>query len=480
MKILLLNPPFKGKFSRSSRSPAVTKSGTIYYPIWLAYATGVLEKEGFEVKLVDAPAGDLEEGEVMELAKTFEPDMLVLDTSTPSINNDLRIATKLKKLIPNTFLIAVGTHATVLSKKILTENFRIDAIARKEYEYTLRELVHTLNNGDELRAVQGISYRDHSRVVQNPDRHCIEELDELPFVSSVYKKHLNIKDYFYSALLYPEVTIISGRGCPYRCFFCLYPQTMHGRKYRLRSAQNVVDELEYISTELPEVNEVIFEDDTFTANRKRVREIADLILERGLKIVWSVNCRADLDLETMHKMKQAGCRILIAGYESGSQTILDNMRKGIKISQMLDFAKNAKKTGLLVHGCFMVGNPGETGETLVETLKLAKKLNADTAQFFPLMVYPGTEAYAWAKENRFLDTENFSEWLTEDGLHNCVVSTPHLSSQELVRFCDYARRSYYLRLSYILMKLKQILFDFEEARRTFKSLLVFYKHLLPR
>lgn len=992
MRVLLLNPPFTPYFSRSSRSPATTKGGTIYYPIYLSYATGVLEREGFEVKLVDAPARGYNLKKVLKIAKKFNPDLIVVDTSTPSIYSDVRVASRLKE-ITESFTILVGTHVSALPTKTLKMG-NIDAVARKEYDYTIRDLANTLKKNKKLKYVLGISYKKGKKIIHNPDRPFIKDLDKLPFVTSVYKKHLNIKDYFFAAAEYPMVMTMTGRGCPFRCFFCVdgntlviikkdrkvfvkpikdlidpllktqskrignhlvsevngirilsdkrnfvkikkvgrsvikkklylirlergiylkltedhlipvkrgdkinvvkardikkgdkvkllkpnfdvakikeinvyeeflqkvpsyllkniyihnlgeyfeylkklkefkkfkkkissyqwynkilplslfselvdkfgipsnlstleiggknlkpipfilkinkefmeligyfvakghyskynlvitqsnkslikkivktikslfpktsittkpkkhseqivfggkllylffkyvldipkeaknkklpwivfnveekyirsclaalftcggsldkrkikyssvsevlinqiaillsfldvspsltqhipekatlinrkhkfdflfevhiaswrdrniflekvgfldkrknklekfqkdtkplkikvletltfpksakqvsrdlnisegvanyilrkmnhegilekkiikntiyyskkadkendsflpvieikdlkikkyvydietenhyffanlllihncnWPQVFHGRKYRLRSPENVVEEFEYVTQELPEVKEIGIEDDTFSADLKRAQKICKLLIEKGInkKIKWWANTRVNLDLKTMKLMKKAGCRLVIPGYESGVQALLNNAKKGITVKQSIKFTKNAKKAGLLIHGCFIFGLPGETRETIRKTIEFAKKLNPDTAQFFPLMVYPGTEAYEWAKRNNYLITEDFSKWLTKDGHHTCVINLPKLTASEIVKYCDKARKEFYLRKEYILYKIKQSLLNFEEAKRNLKSAKRFIKYLL--
>ncbi len=252
---------------------------------------------------------------------------------------------------------------------------------------------------------------------------------------------------------------------------------MNGRRYRSRSEQNVVDELEYIAKNLTKVNDIFFEDDTLTSNRRRMRNICDEIIQRKLDITWTCNARADVDIETLRKMKAAGCRLMCVGYESGDQRVLDGMKKHITIERMHQFADDAKKAGILVHGCFMVGAPGETRESMTQTLELAKELDPDTAQFYPIMVYPGTEAYSWARENNYIAVDDFSEWLTDDGLHNTVVSRPDLSAQEMVDFCDDARREFYLRPRYILSKGWQMISHPHESKRLLKSFRTFSRHL---
>lgn len=476
MKILLLNPPFLERFSRSSRSPAISKGGTLYYPLWLAYATGVLEKEGLDVRLIDGPARGYNREDVVREAERFRPELTVLDTSTPSIKNDMEVAGAIKEAT-GSFTTLVGTHVSALPEEALRHP-AVDSVARREYDYTLRDLAHAMEEGRGLEEIQGLSYRHGGRIVHNPERPFIEDLDEIPFVSAVYKGHLRVEDYFYAANLHPVITILSGRGCPYRCVYCLLPQTMNGRRYRLRSPANFVAELEYIRREFPQVREVFIEDDTLTANRARCREISDMILERGLKVTWSANSRADVDLETMRKMRAAGCRLFCVGFESGTQEVLDTIHKGTEIGQIRQFMRDVKEAGILVHGCFMLGCPGETRETIERTIDFALELAPDTAQFFPIMVYPGTEAYQWARENRYLTTEDYSQWLTEEGVHNCLISRPGLSNEELVALCDEARRRFYLRPEYILATLRKALTSPREAKRVLKSSRTFFRYLL--
>jgi anaerobic magnesium-protoporphyrin IX monomethyl ester cyclase len=482
MRIALINPPFKaeyGRFSRTSRGPAIAKSGTLYYPMWLAYACGFLEKNGHEVLLLDCCADRLDLETTAARVEAFTPQLLVLDTSTPSIAEDVRSAVRLKHTKSSPFICLVGTHPTVLPEDVLALSPEIDCIARREYDATLVELAACLQNKKDLTTVAGISFRQDGVVVHNPDRAFVEDLDAIPFASEVYKKHLNVNNYFFAAGQYPMVMIITGRGCPSRCFFCLYPQTFHGHKYRLRSAQNVVDEFEYVARELPKVKSVGIEDDTFTANPARVKEICRLLIERGLhkKLNWWANTRVTLDLEMMSLMKQAGCRLIIPGFESGDQSILKNINKGITLEQSRRYVRAAQQSGLLVHGCYMVGNKGETRQTMQKTLDFALETNPDTAQFLPLIPYPGTEAFQWAKENGYLSTNDFSKWVTEDGLHQCVVNLPDIPSSELVAFCDHARRKYYFRPLYLLRKLNQALWSSQERRRTLKSFRQFWKFL---
>jgi anaerobic magnesium-protoporphyrin IX monomethyl ester cyclase len=478
MKILMLNPPFLPKFSREQRSPAVTKSGTLYYPMWLAYATGVLEEAGFDVRLIDAPAQGRGMEDLIPLIKDFAPELAVIDTSTPSIYNDVKVAAKIKETLPGCIIALVGPHVSALPEETLNLNPAIDVIAIGEYDYTVRDLARAVQKRDGFEGVAGICFRQNGEVTRTVQRPYIDDLDKLPLVSRVYQRHLDIKDYFYAICQHPEVTIITGRGCPHRCTYCVYPQVFQGRTYRARSPESVVAEFQYIAEAFPFIKEVFVEDDTFTVERARCREICQQLIDAKNRISWTANARADVDYETLKMMKAAGCRLVCVGVESGNQNVLNNIKKGISLKQIRRFFRDARRAGILVHGCFLVGNKGDSHETLEQTLGFSKELNPDTAQFFPLMVYPGTEAYQWAKQEDLLRSEDFSQWVTEEGLHNCVVELPGLSSADLVAFCDRARREFYLRPEYFVWKSRQVFRHPSELKRTAKSMKTFFKYLV--
>lgn len=255
---------------------------------------------------------------------------------------------------------------------------------------------------------------------------------------------------------------------------------MFGKAYRKRSAKNLFEECQYIVKNFPKVKEILIDDDNFSVDQKNVQEFCKLMIDSKLPLKWVVQCRVNLTYDTMVLMKKAGCRLVVVGYESGSQKVLDGMHKGITLEQSRKFDKAAKKAGMRVHGCFMVGNPGETKETMMETLNFAKSLRMDTAQFFPLIVYPGTEAWTWAKQNDYITAKSYDEWLTPDGMHNCVLSTPEVTNQELVDFCNYARKKFYLRPKYMFMKAGECLTNKDDLVRTAKSFKTFAKYLFKR
>lgn len=477
MNIYFVNPPFKaeyGKFSRESRSPAITKSGVLYYPLWLIYAAAYAEKHGHRVEFFDAPAKPLNEEQTLELigsrASEIAPNLFVLGTSTPSIKSDVAFGVRLKALYPKAFVLLVGTHPTACPEETLSYNDGIDGVALGEFDEVVLQLADALEAGRELTKVRGLCLRRNDGFVRTEPMPLMTDLDALPFAAEFIKQRLDVRDYFFAAATFPSIQIFTGRGCPCRCNFCVYPQTMHGHRFRARSPQSVADEFQFIADNFPDVHEVVIEDDTFTINKARVLEVCRLLRERGLerRLRWLCNARVNLDLETMRAMKAAGCRLIIPGIESGSQKILDNIRKGTRVEQFYEYVANAKRAGLLIHACYMVGNEGETRETMQQTLKLALRLNTDTAQFFPLIPYPGTEAYEWARKNGYIELD-YEKYCHEDGTHNTVLSMPDLTAEELVAFCDMARKKYYLRPSYIIHRLHVGIKDPSDLKRSIKA-----------
>jgi len=488
MRIVTLNPPLiiagreRSKFSKDSRSPAVSKGGCVYYPFWLGYTTGLLEQEGHNVKLIDAPARGITIEQTLKQAIDFEPELVIVQTVTASFYNDIDFCEKLKSIYPNVFIALSGDHVTALPTESINASNAVDAVVIGELDFTAKDLALALEQEHDLATVNGLVWKRRGsaeQIVYNAPREFASggDLDKIPFVSKVYKKHLVIEDYFYPSVLYPEVTIWTARGCKFRCTFCKYPQLTTSHQYRARSVKSVVDEFEWISKNLPQVKDIMIEDDTFTQDRERTIAVCKEIFERGLKITWTVNARADLDFETMSWMKKAGCRLMCVGFESGVQEILNNVKKGTTVQKIRTFMGESKRAKMLVHGCFMLGNKGETKETIKKTISFAKELDPDTAQFFPLMVYPGTEAFEWAKREGFLTTTNWREWLLDDGTHNTIISRPGLSAEELVEACDKARLEFYLRPKYVLRKIVQGITNPKEFPRTVKAGITFYKYL---
>jgi len=475
VRIYLLNPPYFPRFGREMRWQDTGRGGTLYYPIWLSYAAGLLESNGHTVRLVDCPAWNWNVGDVLKDMKVFNPEMVVVDTSFTSLNNDLNVASQIKKTfeVP---VVMVGPPTSQFPEKMLEV---ADFVARYEYDYTLLELAE----GKEAKYILGLSYKENGKIVQNPDRPWIKNLDGLPFVSKVYKEHLNVYDYFLNYSLYPMIQIFTGRGCPYQCTFCAWPQTFMGRGYRVRSVENILDEIEWIEENMPNVREVFFEDDTFTVNHKRVVEFCKEYRERGLNLSWSCNARVDtLDLETMYEMRKANCRFLIVGFESADNEILKNIKKGFTVEKAREFAKNVRKAGLLLHADFIIGLPGETKETVEKTKRFIKEIKPDQLQVSVVTPFPGTELYSWLKENGYLITNNPDEYLDSQGHQKSIVSYSWLSAEEIAKAVDALLKDYYLSVSYVPVALRQVFRrnGFCEFKRLVRSARMFLSYVWRR
>ena len=479
MKIYLLNPPFKPNFNRCVRwQGGVARAGTLDYPKWLAYATGVLEEQ-FAVRLVDAPARKLSREDVIRDTKKFKPDLIVVESNFSSLRNDINVSMSLKECT-GAKTVVVGSPVSQFPERIL-QNGGVDVVARFEYDFTLKEIAEALEDGNGFAGIKGLSYKVDGKIIHNPNREFTtsEDLNKMPFLSEIYKKHLNIKDYFLSQSLYPEVQIFAGRGCPHKCTFCSWPVTLMGRKYRARSAENIAGEFEYVQDELPEVKEIFIEDDTFTINKKLVREVCEEIKKRKINIAWSCNARADLDSETMKKMKEAGCRLLIVGYESGNEEILKNIKKGITTEDMKNFTGDAKKARLMIHGDFIIGLPGETKETAAKTLKFIKELKPNILQVAVATPIPGTGFYEWAKNNGFLLVENLEKSIDAKGYQKGIISYPEFTKEDIENYVDKALKEYYLSPSFIPIAMRNILRKngLHELKLMLRAATMFYKYL---
>jgi radical SAM superfamily enzyme YgiQ (UPF0313 family) len=462
-KILLLNPAFYGvkNFVRTARWFARSRGRVGRHPDYLAIATAVLEEAGHECKLLDACGIDMPFENVKKITEEFKPDIIVSHTTTPSIYNDVQQTSDLKE-INDSLAVLIGTHVSTLPLESIKIDDRIDVISRGEYDYTLRDIA----DGKEIKDILGITYRENGQIKNNSNRPFIENLDEMPFPAW---HHIDVHDYFDAGKLYPFITMIVGRGCPNRCTFCILPQVMYGRRCRLRSAEKVVDEIQYDLKLFPDLKEFMFEDDTLTVDKGRCKKICDEMIERDLDITWSGNSRADIsDVELFKLMHKSGCRMFVVGFEFGCQKILNSVRKGITVKMMKDFSSACHKAGIKIHGCFMIGGPGETRETAEMTIKLAKDLKCDTIQISAMTPYPGTEFYDWCEKNGFIIAKDWTEWI-DAGEQSTVIDYPQLNKKEMLELVDKGLyESFYFRPSIWIHHFLTIR-DFSDLKRKIKG-----------
>lgn len=391
-RTLLLNPPSFDGFDggAGARYQARREIKSFWYPTWLAQPAALISGS----VLVDAPARGMSVDTVILLARDFE--LIVLHTSTPSFSNDAKIAAALKAANPRALIGFVGAHVAVNPEPSLLASPSIDFVARTEFDYTLLDIA----NGLALSDVDGISYRQDGRVLHNPERGLITDMDELPSVVDVYQRDLVIEDYFIGYLLHPYVSFYTGRGCKSRCTFCLWPQTIAGHRYRTRSPDVVAAEVEKTLAYFPQVKEIFFDDGTLTDDLPRTEALARRLGELG--VTWSCNAKANVPFHTLNVMKENGLRLLLVGYESGNQQILFNIKKGMRVEFAHRFTEDCHSLGIKIHGTFIVGLPGETKQTIAETIAFAKRLNPHTIQVSLAAAYPGTHLYKTATENGWL------------------------------------------------------------------------------
>ncbi len=403
--------------------------------------------------------------------------------------NDVKVVEALIAARPRLHVLLVGRHVSSLPRETLAMSPKLEAVAMREYEYTVRDWLEAKACGADLSGVDGLAYRCSSggEIAVNREREPIGNLDELPFVTEIYKRFLTLRNYFYGHSLWPLVVFDTSRGCPYHCAFCVYPQTFSGHTMRYRSVSHVADEFDFVAREMPEIKTVMLEDDTFIVNKPRTLELARELIRRGNKLPFDANCRADIgaEKELLSTLHAAGARLFCVGFESGDVEVIHGMQKNNDDrrdakyhDEALRFVQRCRESGIMVHGCFMVGNLNETPASMEKTLKFAKKLRPDTAQFFPIMVYPGTAAYREAKQRGYIQNEDWGAWLTKEGLHNSVVTLPHITHEELVSFCDRARRRFYLSPAYLTYKIVQSLKDRRELQRNLKGFFTLSRYLL--
>lgn len=418
MKVLLLMPPYVPGFSRNARWEGVGISGSRWPPIYLAYCTALLEREKHETKLMDAPTDGLSHEETYKIAKEFAPELIVIYFSIKSIDNDLEVGERIHELTGSE-VVLVGPSAFFAPAETVKRSSNINLLAKGEFDFTVLDLANKVPKEQ----IKGLFWKNsEGEVLENAPREPVsgEQLDQFPFVTDVYRRHLNIKNYRQSCHPYPYVDLFTGRGCTWgKCTFCFWPHTINKQGgYRTRKIENVIEELRFVEEEMPYIKEVYIQDDTLP--RERAIELSEAILENKLKFRWSCYSRANLDLQTLKLMRKAGCHILEVGFESCSPEILENIRKGIRVSTMEKFVKNAREAGLEIIGAFITGFPGETVETIKATTEWAKKLPCLRYTFEITRPYPGTPLYQRLEQHGCL----------KDGKPNY----PHLSTEDIYRW----------------------------------------------
>jgi len=441
---------------------------SFWYPTWLAQPAALVNGS----KLIDAPPHRMKFKDVAPQATSR--DLVVLHTSTPSFSADVKVAEALKALKPTLKIGMIGAKVAVEPEASLKASRAIDFVARNEFDFTIKEVAE----GRDFDRVAGLSWRNaNDVVVHNVDRAVLEDMDALPFVTPVYKRDLVIENYFGGYLKHPYISFYTGRGCKSRCTFCLWPQTIGGHKYRTRSVGNVIEEVTWAQKAFPQVKEFFFDDDTLTDNLPRVEALAREIGKLG--IVWSCNAKANVPRSTLKVLKDNGLRLLLVGYESGNQKILHNIKKGMRVDVAKRFAKDCRELGIVTHGTFILGLPGETKETIEETIRFAVEINPHTIQVSLAAPYPGTVLHKQALENHWLVDEN-ADLLTERGTQVASLSYPHLSHSEIFQSVDDFYKRFYFRAPKIAAIANEMIRSPEVLRRRLREGVEFFRFLRER
>ncbi len=471
MRTLFLNPPsFEGfDGGAGARYQARREIRSFWYPTWLAQPAALVPGS----RLVDAPARGMELDQVLPLAGDYE--LCVMHTSTPSFAADVRVAEAMKDANPGLVIGFVGAHVAVNPELSLKASAAIDFVAGNEFDFTIQEIAE----GRLLAAIGGLSFRSQGRIVHNRPRAVLEDMDQLPHVVDVYKRDLVIEDYFIGYLYHPYLSVYTGRGCKSRCTFCLWPQTIGGHRYRTRSVGHVVDEIAKAKRYFPQVKEFFFDDDTLTDDLPRVEELARRLGALGVR--WSCNAKANVPYETLQVLKENGLRLFVVGYESGNQQILHNIKKGMRIEWARRFSEDCHRLGITIHGTFVVGLPGETRETIEETIRFAKEVNPHTLQVSLAAAYPGTYLYNQAKQNGWLlDSANEGRLVEEHGVQVSSLSYPHLSHDEIFDAVAEFYKRFYLRPGKIVDMTSEMVRDFDMMKRRLREGVEFFRFLRAR
>jgi hopanoid biosynthesis associated radical SAM protein HpnJ len=470
MKTLFLQAPSFDGFDGGAGARYQTRREiqSFWYPTWLAQPAALVEGS----KLIDAPPHRLKFQDIAPDA--CNRDLVVLQTSTPSFPADVRTAEALKALKPDLKIGMIGANVAVEPDAALKASTAIDFVARNEFDFTIKDVA----DGRDFNRIAGLSFRNSQDViVHNEDRAVLDDMDQLPFVTPVYKRDLVIENYFIGYLQHPYISFYSGRGCKSRCTFCLWPQTIGGHRYRTRSVGHVIEELAWAQKAFPQVKEFFFDDDTLTDNLPRVEALAREIGKLGM--VWSCNAKANVPRATLKVLKDNGLRLLLVGYESGNQKILHNIKKGMRVEVARRFAKDCRELGIVTHGTFVLGLPGETTETIEETIRFAIEINPHTIQVSLAAPYPGTFLYKQAVENNWLVDEN-PELVTARGTQLASLHYPHLSHTEIFQSVDAFYKRFYFRAPKIAALAGEMVRSPAVMRRRLREGVEFFRFLRER
>ncbi|MFC2001901.1 B12-binding domain-containing radical SAM protein [Chloroflexota bacterium] len=459
-KVTLINPPQFSKYPQP--------------PVSLALIAAVLERAGYQVTVLDANALGLQPKDLVSLVA--DADVIGLTAMTPTVSTAMSIAYHLRQANPNLTILLGGVHATLLPEETLARAPEIDIVVRGEGEETIIELLRALETKQPLDNISGISYRDDGKVMSTAARNTNINLDSLPFLAYHLLPWSRYKPHPPHGCALPFAAVVTSRGCPYHCAYCSKP--VFGSKFRAQSPERVIEEVVYLK-EIFGIKEIHFYDDVFTLDKKRTHAIADSLIKRGIKIFWTCETRVNLvDEELLRHIKQAGCYAVAYGIESASPEILNTIHKDITLEQIEEAVYLSRKAGLQTVGYFMIGSPGDSPETIRQTIQFAKKLKLDFAQFSLTTPFPGTELYELlGDKGDNIPWESFV-YSGADSQITPVFENDQLSRNDLKYWTRQAYREFYLRPAYLWQRLRQIN-SIGALRMSFKGFLMLLQSIIP-
>lgn len=445
VSILLTNLPWEtggvragSRWPAKYRKPSSKRTRYMPFPFYMAYAAALLEKiPNTELHVLDSLALDLTQEEFYTKCEQIRPELVVAETSTVTFYNDMEVLKNLREKLVSEIVVS-GPHATVMYREILRDYPHVGRVALGEYELSVAELVKQWNS--KIRTSEGFAVRKGGNIVTTP-RPILRDLDILPTPAWHLFPMEEYNEPFCSG--YPNFQLLSSRGCLFKCVFCLYPQTMEFGTFRAHSPERTVEEMKKAIKEY-RPKELYFDDSTFTQNRERVHELCALIKSEGIDIDWACMTHAGtMNRELVFEMADAGCVAIKFGIESGSQALINKIKKGLVLEHAEKVFKWCKEAGIRTHATYMFGLPGDTKESIKQTLKFALELDSDSAQFSIAIPFPGTEFYRMAEEHGWLIERDWSKF---DGNNYAVVSYPDLRADELMEFLRYAQQRWVLHL----------------------------------
>lgn len=453
MRILFVHPPWPGPgYGGRSQNRWPRKRGdkSARYPLYLCYTATLLRKNGFEVEYMDSVRQQLAEEETLKQIEIVSPRAVFIETCTPTVNYDIRFAHEIKKTLSDARVILAGSHATCFPTEIL-KNSEVDIVVKGEQDYTTLNVIKALERNKPLDNILGIAFKDNTgNIRNNPDAPLIEDLDSLPFPDRDLVPHQWYKEGHVDRT--PFTFVLTARGCPNDCSFCLWPNIYFQHRIRYRSVGNVMEELRWLVSRYG-MKEIFFDDGTFNVDRERVISLCKALANERLDLIWGCSARVDcVDQEMVQWMKKSGCRIICYGPESASEETLRKTNKRITFAQMENAIRLTKENGITAHANFMIGFPWETEEDIRKTVDLSKRLDPDTAQFSLVFPHPGSKMYEEALENEWFCEGVVNNWDRFEMSRGPVLKSkvPH---EILSRAISVSHMKFFLRPSYLLDRL---------------------------